>query len=415
MDFVTINLTGVQGASLNLSVSSSWVQKFGNQNNIALVRLGDNQVNQTLNPSATFTDAGLDYFTIPSSGGLSRFALVSATGSSNLIQMGARVATQYIQGSGMGVSSSQPSTRDRTGWEQQARPAKAPESPAATYYGDGKLDTTPAGITRDSVIISSEDRGASLSIGAGATALDGAGNPLTLLTVETAPAGSVPPAPDGAGTLVPGTAYDIGPDGATFDPPATISFTVPGDRWNPGTRYSIRSYSVQAAAWEEVPATVDPAHQSVSGRVSHLCLLGLFAVPSVAPATMAPVEEPAVAPPQPDLVPRTPMGIFTGMLGWIYATAMANLAVTVTALIAVLASVALFTRRGWLSRHRTWITLYLASLTGLLWAAFLLASGGPPWEAFFILITVTGLNLMVHLLRFDRIEIHLRAPDPLRA
>jgi len=109
------------------------------------------------------------------------------------------------------------------------------------------------------------------------------------------------------------------------------------------------------------------------------------------------------------------MGIFTGLIGWIYATAAANLAVSATALLAVLLSLAAFTRRAWLSRHRTWMTLYLASLTGLLWAAFLLASGGPPWEAFFILITVTGLNLIVHLFRFDRIEVSLRAPDPLRA
>jgi hypothetical protein len=82
---------------------------------------------------------------------------------------------------------------------------------------------------------------------------------------------------------------------------------------------------------------------------------------------------------------------------------------------AVLAALVLLTRRSWLSRHRTWMTLYLASLTGLLWASFLLASGGPPWEASFILITVTGLNLIVHLFRFDRIEISLGAPDPLRA
>jgi beta propeller repeat protein len=419
LHFVTVNLSGVTGTTLTLPVATSWVQQGGGGNNVTVLRLGDDGTQEILNPAAmnTHQGEGLEYFTIPSPHGLSRFALVSATGSSNLFQMGARVATQMIQSTGRS-SNDLPSAGGTAGWGQPAPPAKAPEPPAATYYGDGKLDTTPAGILRAPVVIAAEDRGASLLISAGAKALDGAGNPLTLITARAATAGSVPPAPEGEGALLAGMAYDIGPDGATFEPPATVSFTVPGNLWDPGTGYSIRSYSAQAGSWEEIPSSVDPSSQAVTGRVSHLCLFGLFAVtPAAAPATFAPVQEPARAAPvvQPAPVARTPMGIFTGLMGWMFTTAMANLAVTATALLVALAALALFTRRAWLSRHRTWITLYLASLTGLLWAAFLLASGGPPWEAFFILITVAGLNLIVHLFRFDRIEVSLRAPDPLRA
>ena len=118
---------------------------------------------------------------------------------------------------------------------------------------------------------------------------------------------------------------------------------------------------------------------------------------------------------QPEPVPRTPMGTFTGMIGWIYTTMTTNPAASATALLVVLVCIAAFARRNQLSRYRGWITLYVASLTGLLWAVFLLASGGPLWEASFILITVIGLNLIVHLFRFDRVEISFRAPDPLRA
>ena len=107
LSFVSTNLTGVQSASLNLSAGTPWVQEYGGGNNITVIRHGDNGIDEVLNPTATFTDTAksLDFFTIPSPHGLSRFALVSATGSSNLIQMGTRLATQLIQSSGSGHSS----------------------------------------------------------------------------------------------------------------------------------------------------------------------------------------------------------------------------------------------------------------------------------------------------------------------
>jgi hypothetical protein len=99
------------------------------------------------------------------------------------------------------------------------------------------------------------------------------------------------------------------------------------------------------------------------------------------------------------------MGIFTGMVGWIYGTASAHLPFSLAVVFSALAALAASSRRDWLARNRTWITLYLASLTGLLWASFLFTIDGPFWETSFILITVTGLNLIVHAFRFDRIDI----------
>jgi hypothetical protein len=103
------------------------------------------------------------------------------------------------------------------------------------------------------------------------------------------------------------------------------------------------------------------------------------------------------------------MGIFTGMMGWIYIKATANITVSIIIVLAALAAIYASTRRAWLARNRTWISLYLISLTGLLWALFVPVSGGPLWESAWILITVTGLNLIVHILRFDRIDLSSRA------
>lgn len=404
LSFVTTNLSGVQGATLNLSVATSWVQGYGGGNNITVVRLGDDGINEVLNPTATFTDtaSNLDYFTVPSPSGLSRFALVSATGSSNLIQMGTRIAIQLIQSSGIGHSSNEfPAA-------QAVPPAKPPaERPAATYYGEGKIDTTPAGIARDPVIIASADHGASLAIDAGTEAFDSMHEPLTLATAQAVTAGSIPSIPDGTGIRFTGMAYDIGPNGATFNPPATIRFTVPDNQWDANTQYAIRSYSTKTGSWDDIPTSVDTAHRIVSGSVSHLCLFGLFAAPLATPATPAHVIGAPAANPggQPVPIPRTGTGIFTGLLGWIYATATADIPVSIAVLVGMLASLYAFTRRAWLSRHRNWITLYLISLTGLLWVFFLFTSGGPLWESLFLFTTITGLNLIVHILRFDRIDL----------
>jgi hypothetical protein len=285
------------------------------------------------------------------------------------------------------------------------------ERQAATYYGEGKIDTTPAGIARDSVIIASADRGVSLAIDAGTEVFDSNHAPLAHATAQAVAAGSVPSVPDGTGIRFTGMAYDLGPAGATFNPPATIRFTISGDKWDPAALYAIRTYSAVTGSWEDIPTTVDPGTRIVSGRVSHLCLFGLFAVPVAASATTPPITGAPVATlevrPQP--LPRTPMTTFTGMLEWAYAMATANLTVSFTILVGGFASLYTFTRRAWLSLYRSWVILYLASLTGLLWASFLYASAGPFWEAFFILVTVAGLNLIVHVFRFDRIDLSSRA------
>ncbi len=81
---------------------------------------------------------------------------------------------------------------------------------------------------------------------------------------------------------------------------------------------------------------------------------------------------------------------------------------TVAILLVLLAVFALYAYAS-LARfapYHTWIYLYLVSLVGITWATFLVISGGSPAGSVFILITVAGLNLIVHILRFDRIEMY---------
>ncbi len=92
----------------------------------------------------------------------------------------------------------------------------------------------------------------------------------------------------------------------------------------------------------------------------------------------------------------------------ISATLASHGSILLTTSITAFAAVYAFAKRFVLSRYRTWITLYLVSMTGLLWTTFLYDQGGPLSESVFIGTTVVGLNLIVHILRFDRIEMPLR-------
>jgi hypothetical protein len=60
--------------------------------------------------------------------------------------------------------------------------------------------------------------------------------------------------------------------------------------------------------------------------------------------------------------------------------------------------------------YHTWIYLYLVSISGIVWGLFLAENGGSLADSVFILTTIAGVNLVVHVLRFDRIDMF--APKP---
>jgi hypothetical protein len=93
--------------------------------------------------------------------------------------------------------------------------------------------------------------------------------------------------------------------------------------------------------------------------------------------------------------------------GILPSIALGNLAVAVILVLLAVFALYAYASLARFAPYHSWIYLYLVSLAGITWAAFLFISGGPPAGSVFILITVTGLNLIVHILRFDRIEIPL--------
>jgi hypothetical protein len=113
----------------------------------------------------------------------------------------------------------------------------------------------------------------------------------------------------------------------------------------------------------------------------------------------APSSPAAQPPPNPLLAPLISLsGILTTYASLIFVLFLFTLAAAYG-----------YTKRDVLSRYQTWITLYLISMTGVLWAVFVSAEGGPLSDSVFILTSVAGINLIVHILRFDRIQIPVPA------
>jgi hypothetical protein len=96
---------------------------------------------------------------------------------------------------------------------------------------------------------------------------------------------------------------------------------------------------------------------------------------------------------------------FSGLL---VSTILANLSIAFIVVLLGIFGLYAYASLARFAPYHTWIYLYLVSLAGIVWALFLLNSGGSPLDAIFIITTVAGLNLIVHTLRFDRVQMSTR-------
>lgn len=89
------------------------------------------------------------------------------------------------------------------------------------------------------------------------------------LTVEPIDENNPPePLPDD-GTALPGTLYDFGPDGQTFDEPVELSLAIPAALPVGVVPESLHVYVAGANGWEPLPGSVDLANGVVTGLTSH--------------------------------------------------------------------------------------------------------------------------------------------------
>ena len=143
-----------------------------------------------------------------------------------------------------------------------------PAPPPGTTDVRGKVST--AGVFLRSVTAISEDEQCALTIPEGTVGLTEELEPLTEITIIIVD--EPPPPPEDAYVI--GLAYDFGPDGATFDPPVTLTFSYdPADIPEAVAEEDlvIAYYDQATGGWVVLEGcVVDPAADTVTAPVAHL-------------------------------------------------------------------------------------------------------------------------------------------------
>jgi len=86
------------------------------------------------------------------------------------------------------------------------------------------------------------------------------------------------------------------------------------------------------------------------------------------------------------------------------STALTNLSIAFIVVLLFIFGLYAYASLARFAPYHSWIYLYLVSLTGIVWGVFLLDNGSLP-DSVFVLTTVVGINLIVHVFRFDRIDL----------
>ncbi len=131
------------------------------------------------------------------------------------------------------------------------------------------------GAFTETVVAESFDGKVELTIDEGTIGLI-EGEPLTEIAMTEM---EEPPAPPAASSVI-GLVYDFGPDGATFDPPITLTFTYDPALIPEGVAEEnlvIAIWDEEAGEWVNLASTVDPEANTTTARVSHFTAFTVLA------------------------------------------------------------------------------------------------------------------------------------------
>jgi len=152
-------------------------------------------------------------------------------------------------------------------------PVRVGPPAGVTYVSDV---TTAEGVFTEDVIAESKDGKVELAIDENTVGQTKKGKRLTKITIAKM---KDPPAPPEDSIII-GRVYDLGPEGATFNSPATLTFTydptlLPADVAE--ENLVIAMWDKEAGEWVNLVSTVDPVANTITARVSHFTAFTVIA------------------------------------------------------------------------------------------------------------------------------------------
>lgn len=152
-----------------------------------------------------------------------------------------------------------------------------PGPPAGTTDVSGMV--SEAGVFQEPATALSEDGLCTFTIPEGTVGLTADLEPLTEINIQEMD--DPPPPPEDANVI--GLTYDFGPDGATFDPPITLTFTYDPADIPEGVAEEdlvIAWYDEASGEWVELEGcVVDPETNTITAPVSHFTAFGAMFIP----------------------------------------------------------------------------------------------------------------------------------------
>jgi hypothetical protein len=173
-------------------------------------------------------------------------------------------------------------------------------SAPATTGGDLEDITTSGGVFTEEVTFESEDGDFTIYIPEDTVGTTEDGDPLPSISITKKL--SSPSAPEDASFV--GMPYDLEPDGASFDPPITISFTYDPTKLPDGVEpksLGIAYYDEDSKSWvmlDPESIKIDPETHTITAKIGHFTLFGVMANTRPAEFTVSGL-----------VFPSTPVGI----------------------------------------------------------------------------------------------------------
>jgi len=340
-------------ARINMSVGSSWV---ASADNVYILGVGLDSAGNTrgaiIPVEHVLSAGGLEYYEaiIPENANyLSTFGLADLSGSGNPFQLITLSVTSHVNppepvepvyDPSAGVESGSTTAAGAGTGRITVPPATSTPAPLTPVPPDpgtsAKVYTNANGLVTQATRLLSTNGLATVTIGEGVVAKDAGGSPLTEITLKAILPENLPEIPTGSAFTFAGIAYDLGPDGATFSLPVTITFTLPQAEW--GKDYSVQFFDTKSGTWQTLPTTFDAATGTVTANVGHLSVFALFTEPRASPATPAATPLPLPSAPQVKAQPpATAVSIFANMMSWAADLVMNNAIIpVVVAILAIL-------------------------------------------------------------------------------
>jgi len=163
----------------------------------------------------------------------------------------------------------------------------------SSLFGTTKtLNISNDGKIQEAIAATSADDLLTVTLPAGTIAKDKNGNPLSSLEAAVVS----PPSPPKDAHII-GLAYDFGPDGATFDPPITLTWKYDPNSLPTGVAEdSLYVAYWDGAKWVALKTTVNTAANVASCTVSHFTTFSIIAPPAPPPPAAFSVSNISVEP-----------------------------------------------------------------------------------------------------------------------